>query len=68
MNTHLQLQLARQRLDEARADAARWALVRQLRPARRPVRMVVGLALIKAGHWVAGRTPRRVGQPRRATA
>jgi hypothetical protein len=68
MNTHLQLQLARQRLDEARADAARWALIRTLRPARRPVRVAVGLALIKAGHWVAGRAARRAVQPRRATA
>ena len=30
--------------------------------------VVVGFALIKIGHWVAGRAPRRAGQPRRATA
>ena len=59
MNTHLDLQLARERLDEARAVAAQWALVRSLRPARRPVRVAVGLALIKIGHWLAGRAPRR---------
>jgi hypothetical protein len=59
MNTHLHLQLAREQLDEARATAARWALLRSLRPARRPVRVAVGLALIKIGHWVAGRAPRR---------
>jgi hypothetical protein len=61
-------QVARQRLEEARAEAARWALIRQLRPARKPMRVVVGFALIKIGHWVAGRAPRRAGQPRRATA
>ncbi len=59
MNTHLDLQLARERLDEARATAAQWALVRSLQPARRPVRVAVGLALIRIGHWLAGRAPRR---------
>ena len=68
MNSQLEEQVARQRLEEARAEAARWALVRSLRPARRPVRVVLGHALIKAGRWVAGRAPRDVSTPRRATA
>ena len=68
MNPQLEELMARQRLDEARAEAARWALVRSLRPARRPVRVTVGLALIRTGHWVAGRAPRRVSAPRRVTA
>lgn len=68
MNTHLHEQLVRERLDEARATAARLALVRKLRPARRSVRVAVGFALIKAGHWVAGRAPRPAARPRRATA
>jgi hypothetical protein len=68
MNPQLEEQVARQKLDEARAEAARLALVRSLRPARRPVRVTVGLALIKAGHWVAGRAPRRVATSRRVTA
>jgi hypothetical protein len=68
MNPQLEEQVARQRLDEARADAARWALLRELRPARRPVRVAVGFALIKAGRWLAGRAPRQAGAPRRATA
>lgn len=68
MNPQLDEQVARQRLEEARAQAARWALLRELRPARHPVRVALGFALIKAGHWVAGRAPRRSGQPRRATA
>ncbi len=59
MDTHMQLQLAKEHLDEARATAAQWTLVRSLRPARRPVRVAVGLALIKIGHWLAGRAPRR---------
>jgi hypothetical protein len=68
MNPQMEEQVARQRLDEARAEAARWALLRQLRPARHPVRVALGFALIKVGHWVAGRAPRRAGQPRRAAA
>jgi hypothetical protein len=63
MNAHLFEQLARERLNEARAEAARLALVRALRPAR-PLRVVLGLALIRAGRWVAGRAarPTRVRQ------
>jgi hypothetical protein len=68
MNTHLHEQLVRERLDEARAAAARLALLRKLRPARRPVRVAVGFALIKVGHWVAGRAPKLAAGPRRATA
>ena len=66
MNAYLAEWMARERLDEARAFAARQAAIRTFAPTRHPVRMAVGLALIKAGHWVAGRAPRR--QPRRATA
>jgi hypothetical protein len=68
MNMYLDEQLVRDRLEDARAMTARQALVRGLRPARRPVRVTLGLALIRAGHWMAGRAPRRTGQPRRVTA
>jgi hypothetical protein len=68
MNMYLDEQLVRERVDEARALAARRALVLSLRPARRPVRVALGLALIRIGHWVAGRSVRRAAQPRRATA
>jgi hypothetical protein len=68
MNTYLDELAVRERLDEARADAARWSLIQSLRPARRPVRMVLGWALIRAGRWVAGRAPRRGGEPTRVTA
>jgi hypothetical protein len=68
MNTHLHEQLVRERLDEARATAARLALLRRLRPARRPVRVAAGFALIKIGRWVAGRAPKPAAGPRRATA
>jgi len=63
MNPQLVEQVARQRLEEARAEAARWALLRQLRPAPRPVRVAVGLALIKLGHWVVGRPSIRAWPP-----
>jgi len=68
MNPQVEEQVVRQRLDEARAEAARQALLRDLRPARRPIRVAVGFALIRVGHWVAGRAPRRASQPRRVTA
>ena len=68
MNTHLVEELARVRLDEARAEAVRRAVVRSLRPARQPMRVRAGLALIKAGRWLAHGAPRRAVQPRRVTA
>ena len=68
MNTYQHEQLVRARLDEARAMAAHLALLRTLRPARRPVPVAVGFALIKVGHWVAGRAPKLATSPRRATA
>jgi hypothetical protein len=68
MNLYLDERLIKDRLDDARASAARHALVRLLRPVRRPVRVALGLALIRAGRWMAGRAPRRAGQPGRVTA
>jgi hypothetical protein len=68
MNMYLDENLVRERLDEARAMAAQMALIRSLRPIRRPVRVAVGLALIRVGHWVAGRAPKRAGGPSRVTA
>jgi hypothetical protein len=68
MNWYLEELLARERLDEARKLAAQRAMVRAIAPARHPVRLALGLALIRAGHWVAGRGPRRAGQPSRVTA
>ena len=68
MNPYLDEQLVRARLDEARAQAAQYALIRSLQPVRRPVRVAVGFALIRVGHWVAGRAARRAGGPSRVTA
>lgn len=72
MIMHLDEQLVRERLEEARAFAARTALIRSLRPVRRPVRVAVGAALIKIGRWVAGQAPKpapkRNSQAGRVTA
>jgi hypothetical protein len=68
MNIYLDEYLVKARLDEARSLAAQLALLRSLRPVRRPVRVAVGLALIRVGHWVAGRAPKRAGEPSRVTA
>jgi len=68
MNLYVEGQLARDRLEDARALAAHQALLRSLRPAGRPARVALGLALIRLGHWLAGRAPRRPTAPRRAAA
>ena len=68
MNTHLLEHLVRARLDEARAKAAHRALIRSLRPVRQPLRVVAGLALIKAGRWLARTAPKRTTVQGRVTA
>jgi hypothetical protein len=67
MNIYLVEQLARERVAEARAWAAQDGLVQDLVPARRPIRVTLGLALIRAGHWLAGREQRNT-RARRVTA
>jgi len=71
MNTHLLEHLAIARLDEARAKAAHAAhaaLIRSLRPVRHPLRVLAGLALIRAGRWLAHTSPKRSTVPGRVTA
>jgi len=67
MNLYQDEVLVRERLDEARAIAAQDAVLRSLGPVRRPIRVAVGRALIRMGHLVAGRAPRRA-HPSRVTA
>ena len=68
MNMHLREHLVRVRLDEARAEAVHLALIRSLRPVRQPLRVLAGLALIRAGRWLAHRAPKRTAEPGRVTA
>lgn len=68
MNTYLQECLLRERLDEARAVAAQWALLRSLRVVRPPVRVRAGLTLIKVGRWLARKAPKRTAEPGRVPA
>ncbi len=46
--------LVRESLAERRALAAKDALIRAARPPRRPIRLALGSALIKLGHWLLG--------------
>lgn len=55
MNIYLEEQLTRDRVSEAQALAAQLALVRDFARPRRPIRVTLGHALIRVGHWVAGR-------------
>jgi hypothetical protein len=67
MNMYLDELIVRERLEEARAHSAERGLLRSIH-VHRPVREVLGMALIRIGHWVAGRTSRRAPAPRRAIA
>jgi hypothetical protein len=68
MNMYLDEYLNRERLQEARAMAAQWAQVDQLRRGRLPVRVRAGLVLIRLGRGMAHRTPQRAAHPRRVPA
>ena len=67
MNTYLDEHIAKARIAEARAAAAQLSLVRDFATARRPIRVTLGHALIRVGHWVAGREQRHT-HPGRVTA
>ena len=66
MNTYLDWLLVTQRIEDAHAFAARQRLIASLQPTRSPLRATLGLALIKAGRWVAGEAPRQGVEPYRA--
>ena len=55
--------LVREKLDDARAAAARRALVVGSRPPRVPLRARVGAALIALGERLGGATAPRAGTP-----
>lgn len=68
MNTHMELELATVRLEEARAWASRQAVIKSLRSPRQPMRVVVGLGLVRVGRWLARPAVKRSAEPGRAIA
>jgi hypothetical protein len=58
MNIYLEELIARERIAEARAQAAQLALIQDLSPSPRRIRVAFGRGLIRIGHWVAGPEPR----------
>jgi hypothetical protein len=63
LNEYLVILMARERMAEAQAAAARDALLRAARPARRPARVQLGLALIRFGRWILGAAPTASASP-----
>jgi hypothetical protein len=49
--------LARERLERIRAEAERAALLRDIRPPRRALRVALGTAFLAIGRWVMGPVP-----------
>jgi hypothetical protein len=68
MNYYLAEQIAKDRLDEARTMAAQARLLESTAPALDPLRVALGLALIRVGRSLAGRAAKNATGPRRATA
>jgi len=68
LNYHLAEQIAKDRLNEARALAAQARLMDSVRPTPYPLRVAVGLALIRIGRSLAGQAAKTAARPRRATA
>ena len=59
MNYHLAEQMARERLREARQMAAQANLIKDLPRNNEPLRVTVGLGLIRMGRWLAGSPAKR---------
>jgi hypothetical protein len=68
INYYMAEQAAKDRLNEAREIAAQARLAAMASPAPEPLRVVVGLALIRLGRSLAGDNSKRANSPRRATA
>jgi len=68
INYYLAEQIAKDRLVEARAMAAHARLMGSARPTPDPLRVALGLALIRMGRALAGQAVKNAAGPRRATA
>ena len=68
LNYYLAEQIAKDRLSEARAMAAQGRLMDKARIVPEPLRVTLGLALIRLGRSLAGQAPKSTASPRRATA
>jgi len=60
MNLYALEVMARQQIAERHAGAALYELARAATTPRRPLRIAVGLALIRLGTWALGSTHRRL--------
>jgi hypothetical protein len=60
MNSYAIELIARQQIAERHAGAARHEMVRAATRPRRPLRIAIGLALIRLGTWALGPTHRRL--------
>ena len=68
MNYYLAAQIAKDRLNEARAMAAQARLMGSTPPAPGPLRVALGLVLIRIGRSLAGQAAKNAAGQRRATA
>ena len=68
LNYYLAEQIAKDRLCEARAMAAQGRLMDKARTVPEPLRVTLGLALIRLGRSLAGQGAQGATSPRRATA
>ena len=68
INYYLAEQIGKDRLNEARAMAAQARLIGSARPTADPLRVALGLALIRMGRALAGQAAKNATGPRRATA
>jgi hypothetical protein len=68
VNYYLAEQIAKDRLNEAREMARRARLMDGAHATPRPLRVALGLALIRVGRSLAGQAAKGSARPRRATA
>ena len=68
MNYYLAEQIAKDRMNEARAMATQARLMGSTQPAHDRLRVALGLALIRVGRTLAGQAAKSTAGSRRATA
>ncbi len=63
LNAYVMETLSRYQLEELRAGAAVRSQLREAARPRKPLRVTVGLALIRVGTWALGPTRRPLARP-----
>ena len=63
IDENIMLLMAGQRVQDAERRAEEWRALRLARPPRPPSRVLLGMALVRLGHWIMGQASMAPGSP-----